>query len=54
VHYRIHPDLPFWTQAVLRETQAGLCGSKPFVKDGIALKEMSDRRVPSVALDLAG
>lgn len=43
VYYRIHPDLPPWAQAVLQETHAGLRDSKPFVQDGIALKEMPDR-----------
>jgi ArsR family transcriptional regulator len=43
VYYRIHTDLPPWAQAVLQETHAGLRDSKPFVQDGIALKEMPDR-----------
>ncbi|KAA6184579.1 metalloregulator ArsR/SmtB family transcription factor [Thiohalocapsa marina] len=43
VYYRVHPDLPGWAQAVLRETHAGLCNSPPFVADFSALSAMPNR-----------
>jgi ArsR family transcriptional regulator len=43
VYYRIHPDLPPWAQAVLRETHTGLHGDKPFADDAQALSEMPNR-----------
>jgi ArsR family transcriptional regulator len=43
VYYRIHPDLPPWAQAVLRETHAGLRDSKPCIGDSAALGAMANR-----------
>ena len=43
VYYRIHPDLPAWAQAVLRETHAGLRASAPFAADAATLCAMPDR-----------
>jgi ArsR family transcriptional regulator, arsenate/arsenite/antimonite-responsive transcriptional repressor len=43
VYYRIHPELPTWAQAVLRETHAGLRHGKPFVSDLALLSAMPNR-----------
>ncbi|MGB5736833.1 MAG: metalloregulator ArsR/SmtB family transcription factor [Thiohalocapsa sp.] len=43
IFYRLHPDLSPWAQAVLRETHAGLCDSKPFAEDAKTLSEMPNR-----------
>ncbi|MBK5939247.1 ArsR/SmtB family transcription factor [Halochromatium roseum] len=43
IYYRINRSLPAWAQAVLRETQAGLESSQPFVDDATALSTMPNR-----------
>lgn len=43
VYYRIHPRLPAWAQAVIRETHAGLRHSKPFLSDLTQLSAMPNR-----------
>ncbi|AGA90652.1 putative transcriptional regulator [Thioflavicoccus mobilis 8321] len=43
VHYRIHPGLPEWAQAVLRETVAGLRREAPFSEDHRVLAGMPNR-----------
>ena len=43
VYYRIHPGLPGWALAVLRETHAGLRHAKPFTDDASALSAMPNR-----------
>jgi len=40
---RIHPDLPTWARAVLRETQVGLREHEPFTEDHAALSAMPNR-----------
>ncbi|WP_209262518.1 metalloregulator ArsR/SmtB family transcription factor [Thiorhodococcus minor] len=47
VHYRIHPELPAWVVAVLRETAAGVADQAPFTDDDQALSTMPNR--PSAA-----
>jgi ArsR family transcriptional regulator len=43
VYYRINRALPAWAKAILRETQAGLQTSQPFVEDATALSTMPNR-----------
>jgi ArsR family transcriptional regulator, arsenate/arsenite/antimonite-responsive transcriptional repressor len=43
VHYRIHPELPAWAGAVLRETSAGVMDQSPFADDRAALAQMPNR-----------
>ncbi|EIC21783.1 metalloregulator ArsR/SmtB family transcription factor [Thiorhodovibrio frisius] len=43
IYYRIHPDLPGWACAVMRETAAGLAGATPFREDAKALAAMANR-----------
>lgn len=33
IHYRLHPDLPVWVNAVLEQTRAGVAGQPPFAHD---------------------
>jgi ArsR family transcriptional regulator len=43
VYYRLHPDLPAWTRAVLAETAAGVAQEMPFAEDRAALGAMPNR-----------
>jgi ArsR family transcriptional regulator len=43
IYYRIHPDLPPWAKAILRETVAGLRGAAPFDDDQRALTALANR-----------
>lgn len=43
VHYRIHPALPSWALAILRETAAGVIDQSPFADDRQALAQMPNR-----------
>ena len=43
IHYRIHPDLPDWTLAVLRETARGMRGAAPYTQDRKTLAELPNR-----------
>ncbi|MFZ5620417.1 MAG: metalloregulator ArsR/SmtB family transcription factor [Pseudomonadota bacterium] len=43
VYYRLHPALPAWARAVLRETRKGLAGEAGFEADREALTCMADR-----------
>lgn len=43
VHYRLHPELPAWAQAVLHATVDGVAGAAPFAADHAALCEMPNR-----------
>ncbi len=50
VFYRVHPDLPRWTQRVLAETLEGVGLQEPYVQDLQRLTEMSDRPRQSCAV----
>jgi ArsR family transcriptional regulator len=43
VYYRLHPQLPDWAAAVIRETAAGLGGDTPFAADRESLAAMPNR-----------
>ncbi|GBE09783.1 transcriptional repressor SdpR [bacterium BMS3Abin12] len=43
VFYRVHPNLPRWTQRVLAEALAGVDGKRPYAQDAQRFTEMSDR-----------
>jgi len=43
VYYRINPKLPDWARAVLRETEAGLSTTQPFMDDARTLSAMPNR-----------
>lgn len=43
VHYRLHPDLPDWVRAILRETAAFALTQSPFVEDVQTLASMANR-----------
>lgn len=43
VHYRLHPDLPWWAAEVLRATADGIAGQSPFREDCARLAQMPNR-----------
>lgn len=43
VYYRLHPGLPAWAKAVLRETRKGIAAEGGFDADRKALAGMTDR-----------
>jgi ArsR family transcriptional regulator len=43
IYYRLHPGLPTWTQHILKETLAGMIGTKLHASDRQALKRMPNR-----------
>jgi ArsR family transcriptional regulator, arsenate/arsenite/antimonite-responsive transcriptional repressor len=43
IYYRIHPALPSWALAVLRETTVGVIDQSPFADDRAALAQMPNR-----------
>lgn len=43
IHYRLHPALPRWARAVLRETLRGNPRHRRFRSDRATLKSMSNR-----------
>jgi DNA-binding transcriptional ArsR family regulator len=45
VHYRLHPDLPDWIKAILRETVAVAHTQSPFIEDARALAATPNRPV---------
>jgi len=43
IHYRLHPRLPEWVLAVLRDTSAGMAEEAPYADDRVALAGMPGR-----------
>jgi len=43
MYYRIHPDLPAWTQAVLQATFDGVAGLSPYRENTRSLAQMPNR-----------
>jgi ArsR family transcriptional regulator len=43
VYYAVHPELPGWARAVLREVASGLAADRPFAADAAALADMPNR-----------
>ncbi|MBK1726647.1 ArsR/SmtB family transcription factor [Halorhodospira neutriphila] len=43
IHYRLHPELPPWAQAVIAAWTDGCAGSPPFSDDRRALHAMPNR-----------
>jgi ArsR family transcriptional regulator len=43
IYYSLHPELPVWARAVLRETARGIQAEMPFASDAAAVSEMPKR-----------
>jgi len=43
VHYRLHPELPGWVQAILSNAQEGVSEQQPYVSDRLSLSDMPNR-----------
>lgn len=43
VHYRLHPEIPQWVDAILKNTQMGSAELQPYVSDRLNLSEMANR-----------
>ncbi len=43
MHYRLHPDLPGWAEAVIADMAASQRGSLPFIRDREMLRAMPNR-----------
>jgi ArsR family transcriptional regulator len=43
IYYRLHPELPKWVRAILKETLSGVAKTQPYRSDRKALRTMPDR-----------